>query len=206
MGVFQAEDSDTVCIGNAVGGGALPEFDPFDMMETVIRVMALHDGRDTPGGARFLTGRRFLKMAMLPNGRPLDMDMLETAMEDADLTHRYFLNLVTGEVVFFSDYLGLSAEDEQLLEEIDESGDYVVVERIPTHEAYQWMVDFVDELVVPADGRAAEQLFSALDGRGAFRRFKNTLHRMDERWLQAWYQCRDRRLKAAVDEWVRSVL
>lgn len=145
-------------------------------------------------------------MITLPNGKPIDLDMLETAMEDADLANRYFLNLVTGEVIFFSGYLGLSDEGERLLEEIDGSNDYVAVERIPSHEAYQWMVDFVDELVTPADENAAEKLSIALDGKGAFRRFKDTLHRIDEQWLQAWYQWRDKRLKTAVEEWVKSVL
>ncbi len=124
------------------------------------------------------------------------MDMLETAMEDSDLTNRYFLNLVTGEVIFFSEYVGLSNEDEQLLEEIDGSNNYVAVERIPSHEAYQWMVDFMDEIVAPADENAAEKLSIALNGKGAFRRFKDTLHRVDDQWLQAWYQWRDKQLKA----------
>ena len=143
---------------------------------------------------------------MLPNGKSIDLDMLETAMEDSDLANRSFLNLVTGEVVFFSDYLGLSEEDERLLEEIDGSNDYVAIERIPSHEAYQWMVDFVDELVAPADEDAAEKLSIALDGKGAFRRFKDMLHRIDDQWLQAWYQWRDKRLRTAVEEWLESVL
>jgi hypothetical protein len=145
-------------------------------------------------------------MATLPNGKPINMDMLETAMEDSDLASRYFLNLVTGEVVFFSDYLRLSDEDEHLLEEIDGSDDYVAIERIPSYEVYQWMVDFVDETVAPADEQAAEKLSTALDGKGAFHRFKATLHRVDDQWLQAWYQWRNMRLKAALDEWVKSVL
>jgi hypothetical protein len=41
-------------------------------------------------------------MATLSNGKPINMDMLESAMEDSDLANKYFLNLVTGEVVFFS--------------------------------------------------------------------------------------------------------
>ena len=134
------------------------------------------------------------------------MDMLEVAMEDSDLTNRYFLNLVTGKVVFFSEYVGLSNEEEQLLEEIDGSDDYVAVERIPSHEAYQWMVDFVDEMVAPTDEHAAGKLSIALNGKGAFRRFKDTLHGVDDQWLQAWYQWRDKQLKAAVDEWIKSVL
>ena len=145
-------------------------------------------------------------MITLPNGKSVDLDMLETAMEDSDLAHRYFLNLVSGEVVFFLDDLGLSDEDERLLEEIEGSNDYVAIERIPSHQAYQWMVDFVDELVTPADQDAAEKLSIALNGKGAFRRFKDTLHRVDEQWLQAWYQWRDKRLKAALDEWLESVL
>ena len=71
-------------------------------------------------------------MITLPNGKSIDLDMLETAMEDSDLANRYFLNLVSGEVVFFSDYLGLSDEEERLLEEIDGSNDYVAIERIPS--------------------------------------------------------------------------
>src|SRR5713101_2018616 len=97
-------------------------------------------------------------VATLPNGKPIDMHMLETAMEDSDLTNRYFLNLVTGEVIFFSEYVGLSDEDEQLLEEIDGSNDYVAVERIPSHEVYQWMVDFVDEIVALADEKCCRKI------------------------------------------------
>src|SRR5437870_1287849 len=145
-------------------------------------------------------------MITLPNGKSVDLDMLETAMEDSDLAHRYFLNLVTGEVVFFSDYLGLSDEDERLLEEIDGSNDYVAIERIPSHEAYQWMVDFVDEMVAPADEDAAEKLSMVLNGKGAFRRFKDTLHLVEDQWLQAWFQWKNEQLEAALDEWVKSVL
>jgi hypothetical protein len=97
-------------------------------------------------------------MTTLPNGNSIDMDMLETAMEDSDLANRYFLNLVTGQVVFFSDDLGLSEEDEYLSAEIDGSTNYVAIEHILSNEAYQWMVDFVDEMVAPTDAHAAEKL------------------------------------------------
>lgn len=132
--------------------------------------------------------------------------MLETAMEDADLTNRYFLNLTTGQVVFFSDHLGLSEEDEHLSAEIDGSNDYVATPRIPSHEAYQWMVDFVDEIVAPSDELAAEKLSLALEGKGAFRHFRETLHRLDDQWLQGWYQWREKHVKAAIDAWLRDIL
>src|SRR5690348_15970516 len=68
-------------------------------------------------------------MITLPNGNSIDLDMLEIALDDSDSTHRYFLNLVTGEVVFFSDDLGRSDEDELLSEDTDGSNDYVAIER-----------------------------------------------------------------------------
>jgi uncharacterized protein UPF0158 len=119
-------------------------------------------------------------MYTLPNGKSIDMDQLGLAMEDSDLGNKYFLNLSTGELAFFSDFLGLTEEDEHLLDEIDGSDDYVAVERIPSYIAYQWMVDFVDEVVAPVDEHAADRLATALRGKGAFRRFKDTLYYVDE--------------------------
>jgi hypothetical protein len=142
----------------------------------------------------------------LPNGNSIDLDMLEIAQDDSDPTHRYFLNLVTGEVVFLSDDLGPSDEDERLSEDIDGSNDYVAIERIPSHQAYQWRVEFVDEVVAPADEDAASQLSIALHGKGAFRRFKDALHRVNDQWLQAWYQWKQTQLESAIDEWLKSVL
>jgi hypothetical protein len=46
-------------------------------------------------------------MITLPNGKSIVLDMLETAIEDSDLANRYFLNLITGDVIFFSEYPGL---------------------------------------------------------------------------------------------------
>lgn len=145
-------------------------------------------------------------MLALPNGKPIDLDMLGAAIEDADLTNEYFLNLITGEVIFFSGYIGLSREKRRSLAKINKSSDYVEVKRNTSHEAYQWMVGFVNECVAPRDKDAAEQLFIALDGKGAFRRFKDALHRVDEQWLRAWYRWKDERLRAMAEEWLKSVL
>jgi len=74
------------------------------------------------------------------------------------------------------------------LTEIDESDDYVAVERIPSHEAYQWMVDFVDEIATPKDEYIAEKLSIALMGKGCagylghpFRRIRDVRHKNRER-------------------------
>jgi hypothetical protein len=144
-------------------------------------------------------------MTTLPNGKPIDMEMLEVAMEDANLTHMYYLNTQTGEVLFLSEDDDMD-EQERLTEEIEGSNDYVRIERIPSSEAYQWMSDFVDEVVAPQDQRAAQKLSTAMRGKGAFRRFKDTLYTMGEQWTQTWYDWRDQRLKEAMEAWLREVL
>ncbi|HEY7419692.1 MAG TPA: UPF0158 family protein, partial [Ktedonobacteraceae bacterium] len=108
-----------------------------------------------------------------PNGKPIDSTMVEAAMEDASLENSYYLNLQTGEVVFHSEWVDTPLESEQQREEIESSDSYVPIERIPSHEAYQWMEDFVAEIVAPKDTQAAEKLSNALMGKGAFRRFKD---------------------------------
>ena len=137
----------------------------------------------------------------LPNGKPIDLDMVELAMEDADLCNVYYLNTQTGEVARFSVYDDFSDEREQQLEEIESESHYIPIERIPSHEAYQWMEDFVAEIVAPKDAQTAEKLSIALMGKGAFRRFKNVLHHVGEEWVQAWYHWRDDQLYKAMKEW-----
>ena len=116
------------------------------------------------------------------------------------------MKLVTGEVVFFSEYLGLSDDDDRFSEDIGRSDDYVATQHFPSYVAYQWMVDFVDKMVAPVDERAAETLSMNFIGKGAFRRFKDAFHRIDDQWLQAWYQRKQTQLEATLDEWLKSIL
>ena len=144
-------------------------------------------------------------MLQLPNGKQVDETMLEAAMEDGSLEHKYFLHTQNGEVVLLSEYDDPD-ESEKLAEEIDGSSQYVPIERIPTHIAYQWMEDFVENTVAPRDEQAAEKLSIALRGKGAFRRFKDVLHGVGDAWVQEWYHWRDIQLKAAMRVWFESVL
>ena len=142
---------------------------------------------------------------ILPNGKSIDTQTVEMAMEDSDLSHSYFLNTQTGEVVYFSDYDDFTDEREKLLEEIDGSDDYVQVEPISSHESYQWMADFIDEIVAPKDERMAEKLSIAIQGRGAFRRFKDVLHSGGDKWVQTWYQWKDEHLHEEMKRWFESL-
>jgi hypothetical protein len=144
-------------------------------------------------------------MFTLPNGKHIDEAMVEVAMEDSNLTNSYYLNTQTGEVAFFSEYDDVTDEREKQLEEIETSSHYLPIERISTHEAYQWMEDFVTEVVAPKNAQVAEKLSIALMGKGAFGRFKTVLHRVGEEWVQTWYQWRDNQLKEAMKEWLASL-
>ena len=144
-------------------------------------------------------------MTTFPNCKPIDMDLLEAAMEDSDLTHTSFLHTLTGEVLFLSEYQDAD-EREQLLAEIDGSSHYRRIERIPSSQAYQWMVDFVEEVVAPRDKRVASKLSSALNGKGAFSRFKHALYHSDNQWVQAWYAWKQQRLAEAAETWLQEEL
>ncbi len=144
-------------------------------------------------------------MLKLPNGKYIDQDMVELAMEDSSMEHSYYLNTQTGEVACFSEYDDVSDEREKLLEEIESSDIYLPIERITSHEAYRWMEDFVTQIVAPKNELVAEKLFIALMGKGAFRRFKDVLSGVGEKWVQAWYRWRDDRLNEAMKEWFASL-
>jgi len=144
-------------------------------------------------------------MFQLPNGKSIDQDMLGVAMEDSNAANAYYLNTQTGEVVFFSEYDDVSEEREKQVEEIETSSHYILIERIPTHVAYQWMEDFVDSIVAPKDKQVAEKLSIALMGKGAFRRFKDVLRVVGDTWVQEWYNWRDQRLEEAMKEWFESL-
>jgi hypothetical protein len=61
------------------------------------------------------------------------------------------------------------------------------------------MADFAEGI---SDERAGRRLARAIDGRGAFRRFKDELHEEYPHLLPAWYAFRDVRAKRRAVEWL----
>lgn len=70
---------------------------------------------------------------------------------------------------------------------------------IPTYEAYEDMVDFAATV---NDRHLRELPEVALDGRGAFRRFKDVLLRYPKE-RERWFTFRDRRLVERMNRWLR---
>ena len=79
----------------------------------------------------------------------------------------------------------------------EESGAYYI-EPIPSFEAYSDMQDFVAR--VP-DRRASDLLGRAIEGRGAFRRFKDTLFEFPD-LRETWFKFHDVRMRRRAIDWL----
>ena len=124
--------------------------------------------------------------------RDVDLGDLCEALEDHSYEHSWWLDPATGEVVLWSDYF-----EEQGEQDPDSRG-LRPIEPIPSHEGYADMEDFIERV---RDPRARDLLSRAIAGRGAFRRFKDTLFDFPE-LREAWFRFRDVRIERRAIEWL----
>lgn len=132
---------------------------------------------------------RMTEMAMLGVAR-VDLSMLCTALEDHSHEASWWLDPETGAVELFSEELDEHPDDRGL----------VPVDPIPSHEAYRDLEDFVARVREP---RARDLLERAIAGRGAFRRFKDTLHEFPE-LREAWFAFHDARMERRAIRWLEA--
>jgi hypothetical protein len=126
----------------------------------------------------------------------LDLDAIATALADQNAyEHRWLINPVTGEIVFWTADGGIDGETPVDLDELD----LIPIEPLPSHIWYPDMADFA-ELV--SDERAGRRLSRAIQGRGAFRRFKDELHQEHADLLPVWYAFRDARATRRAVDWL----
>lgn len=121
--------------------------------------------------------------------RALDLDALAEALEDHSDFLRWFVDPASGEVLVWSEDTG---------EPHPEESGALYVTPLPSHEAYQDLRDFVGQ--VP-DRRARDRLGRAIEGRGAFRRFKDTLLDFPE-LRECWFSFHDTRMRRRAIEWL----
>ncbi len=108
-------------------------------------------------------------------------DYVETAFERNSPDLQSFIDRETGDVLVVVDGL---PEDDETMRRISENPErYVKIEPASSREQYRWMERFVTS-VTEEDLR--ERLLLAIDGKGAFRRFKDVLLSFPverERWF-----------------------
>ena len=124
----------------------------------------------------------------------VDIDELASALQDQeDYEHWWTFDPRTGEFDYRSRYEDDYDPDEELDPEI------LVIHPYPSHVWYRDMVDFAEELT---DERTSRRLLRALDGRGAFRHFKNELYEEYPELVSVWQAFRTTRAHRRAVEWL----
>ncbi|MBF0532184.1 MAG: hypothetical protein HQL23_03700 [Candidatus Omnitrophica bacterium] len=128
----------------------------------------------------------------------VDLGMLEMAFEDAGGEHHHVLDTETGECLIVREY----GEDETEIE-IQRSLDggeerYLIVPSADSHNAYEDIEDFIGTV---EDKVFAARLSGSIQGRGAFRRFKDVL-RENGAEEKRWFEFKQERTRAKMCEWL----
>jgi len=150
----------------------------------------------------------------------VDLEMIANAMEDTNRTDMdYYLDKETGEVIITSEETFRYAEEDEdkikedlpdwQKEDIKLAKDilfknpdrYICLPERPSYEGYNLMVEFAEKV---EDELLREKLYIALDGKGAFRRFKNVIADYSD-YREKWFKFRDERLNKKVIEWLSSI-
>jgi hypothetical protein len=125
---------------------------------------------------------------------PIDWEALEDAFENnAPEVHSY-RHLGTGEVLRVVD----GVADPEMHARIAADVSYLRVDPVSSREQYRWMERFIQML---EDGELRDKLTAAIDGKGAFRRFKDVLmaHGPER---ERWFTFRSERLRVFMEAWL----
>ncbi len=128
----------------------------------------------------------------------IDVPMLAEALNDSSWEHSHHLDPATGEQFFGAMGEVLDAEGESV--DPEERGWIEVENPDSSRDGYRDMEHFVASL---ADRRLADRLERALEGKGAFRRFRDTLYReAEETTSRAWSSYSDARAHLRALDWI----
>jgi hypothetical protein len=105
-----------------------------------------------------------------------------------------YLHLGTGEVLRVVDGIA----DPEMHARIAADATYLRVDPVSSREQYRWMERFI---LMLEDGELRDKLSAAIDGKGAFRRFKDVLMaHAPER--ERWFAFRSERLRVFMEAWL----
>ena len=125
---------------------------------------------------------------------PVDWESLEDAFENnAPEVHSY-LHLSTGDVLRVVD----GVADPQMHVRIASDTNYLRIDPVSSREQYRWMERYIPMV---EDDEIREKPTRAIDGKGAFRRFKDVLmSHATER--ERWFTFRSERLRTFMEAWL----
>lgn len=125
---------------------------------------------------------------------PIAWEALEDAFENnAPEVHSY-LHLETGEVVRIVDGIA----DPGMHQRVMRDSIYLRIDPVSSREQYRWMERFI---AIVEETEFRNKLVHAIDGKGAFRRFKDVLmnYPVDR---ERWFTFRSERLRACMEAWL----
>ena len=126
----------------------------------------------------------------------IDVEEIATALADqTDYEHRWLIDPRTGELAFWTSDTGIDGQNPVEIDELD----LTPIDPLPSSVWYQDMADFADGI---SDSAARRQLTLSLQGRGAFRRFKNEVYERHPELIAAWHALRDARAQRRAVEWL----
>ena len=125
---------------------------------------------------------------------PVAWEALEDAFENnAPEVHSY-LHLENGEVIRIVDGIA----DPGMHQRVMGDTQYLRVEPVSSREQYRWMERFIATV---DEGELRDKLVAAIDGKGAFRRFKDVLMSFPVD-RERWFTFRSERLRACMETWL----
>lgn len=126
----------------------------------------------------------------------MDLEELCHALEDHSELSSWFIDTKTGKLHLFGDSMW---DGEDVGEDFEPPDDCRRIDPIDSRESYQDLAGFT---AMVRDPRAHDLLDHAIAGRGAFRRFKDTLAEFPD-LRTAWFKFHDTRLERRAIEWLR---
>ena len=131
----------------------------------------------------------------------IGLDELCGAMENSSYEVEDYLDLKTGKILFVSE--GMDDEETgKLKNQIEEElGRY---ELIPKAESYGGYRDMQAFIATVEDDHLSELLEVAINGKGAFRRFKDVLLNYPKE-REKWFEFKDARIQEQALEWLESI-
>ena len=129
----------------------------------------------------------------------------------------FYLDKETGEVITIETDILRKLEDGEEMEDLPDwqveqvkiaeeiispgSDRYIRIPEKPSYEGYNLMEEFAEGV---EDDLLRDKLAIALDGKGAFRRFKNVLYNYPE-YRKKWFEFEQEKINEEVIEWLNSI-
>ncbi|MEO8612527.1 MAG: UPF0158 family protein [Chloroflexota bacterium] len=130
----------------------------------------------------------------------VNLSDLEEAFENASWEAEYYLDRETGEVILISSMITDSDGITQQLKDVADNGRYLPIPHALPRDGYRDMERFIETV---KDTGLHALLSAAINGKGAFRRFKDVLHDyLQER--ERWFRFQADRVQQRVLEWLDS--